>query len=92
MSKDGNIVPVLEAIAHKTEVVVQGEEITVSYWPRTYQIRRYLPISLFYLTFSAKKGLVYTVVLTCVVGVAGIITFSVAGRLTSQVGALHAIM
>ena len=40
--------------------------------------------------FQIREGLVYTVVLTCVVGLADITTFSVAGRLTMSGGAtLH---
>ena len=89
VSKDGNIVSALEAIGHKTEVVAQGENNGQLFAKKTDRISK---IILVLSDIFSKEGLVYTVVLTCVVGVADIITFSVAGRLTSQVGPLHAIM
>ena len=65
-------------------------KITVGHLPRTDQFSK---IAVHFLVwsdiFQIKEGWFYTVVLTCVVGVA---TFSVAGRLTSQVGPLYTIV
>ena len=68
-------------------------KITVGHQPKTDQISKIAAHFLVWSDiFQIKEGLVYTVVLTCVVGVADITTFSVAGRLTSQVGPLYTIV
>ena len=69
-----------------------GVKITVSHWSKTDQFSKIAAHFLVWFDiFQIKEGLAYTVVLTCVVGLADI-TFSVAWRLTNQVGPLCTIM
>ena len=69
------------------------QKITVSHWPKTNQISKIAAHFLVWSDiFQIKEGLFYTVILTCVVGVADMTTLSVAGRLTSQVKPLYTIV
>jgi len=75
-------------------LLIAGVKITVGHQPKTDQISK---IAVHFLVwfdiFQIKEGLVYTVVLICVVDVADITAFrSVAGRPTNQVGPLYIIV
>ena len=76
-------------------LVTSGVKITVSHWLKTNQFSKFAAHCLVWSEiFQIMEEWLYTVVLTCVVGVTDInnINFSVAGRLKNQVRPQYCIV